>query len=75
MLLGAMVVQGMIGYTQYFTHLPSLLVGIHVVGATVGRLDRAVVPPRALGPSARDGRRDSPAAGPVTAGPARPRAG
>jgi len=32
-LLGVMVVQGMIGYTQYFTHLPSLLVGIHVVGA------------------------------------------
>ena len=35
LLLAAMVVQGMIGYTQYFTHLPSLLVGIHVVGATV----------------------------------------
>ncbi|HEX7460433.1 MAG TPA: COX15/CtaA family protein [Acidimicrobiales bacterium] len=32
-LLGVMVVQGVIGYTQYFTHLPSLLVGIHVVGA------------------------------------------
>jgi len=34
-LLAVMVVQGMIGYAQYFTHLPSLLVGIHVVGATV----------------------------------------
>ena len=34
-LLGVMVVQGMIGYTQYITHLPSLLVGIHVVGATM----------------------------------------
>lgn len=33
-LLAVMVVQGMVGYTQYFTHLPSLLVGIHVVGAT-----------------------------------------
>ena len=32
-LLGVMVVQGAIGYTQYLTHLPSLLVGIHVVGA------------------------------------------
>lgn len=32
-LLGVMVVQGFIGYTQYFTHLPALLVGIHVVGA------------------------------------------
>ncbi len=34
-LLGAMVVQGVIGYTQYFTHLPALLVGIHVLGATL----------------------------------------
>lgn len=33
-LLGVMVVQGVVGYAQYFTHLPSLLVGIHVVGAT-----------------------------------------
>ena len=35
LLLGAMVVQGLIGYTQYFTHLPSLLVGVHVFGVTV----------------------------------------
>jgi cytochrome c oxidase assembly protein subunit 15 len=34
-LLGAMVVQGVIGYTQYFTHLPAALVGIHVLGATI----------------------------------------
>ena len=34
-LLGAMVIQGVIGYTQYFTHLPAVLVGIHVVGATL----------------------------------------
>jgi heme a synthase len=34
-LLGAMVVQGLIGYTQYFTHLPAALVGVHVFGATV----------------------------------------
>ncbi len=34
-LLAAMVVQGVIGYAQYFTHLPALLVGIHVVGATM----------------------------------------
>jgi cytochrome c oxidase assembly protein subunit 15 len=32
--LGAMAIQGVIGYTQYFTHLPPVLVGIHVVGAT-----------------------------------------
>ena len=30
-----MVVQGIIGYTQYFTHLPAVLVGIHVLGASV----------------------------------------
>lgn len=35
MLLAAMVAQGVVGYTQYFTHLPALLVGIHVFGATV----------------------------------------
>ncbi len=35
LLLGAMIVQGLIGYTQYFTHLPALLVGVHVFGATV----------------------------------------
>ena len=34
-LLATMVVQGFIGYTQYFTHLPAVLVGFHVVGATV----------------------------------------
>jgi cytochrome c oxidase assembly protein subunit 15 len=30
-----MAAQGLIGYTQYFTHLPAVLVGFHVVGATV----------------------------------------
>ena len=34
-LLGAMAVQGLIGYTQYFTHLPAALVGVHVLGATL----------------------------------------
>ena len=34
-LLATMVLQGMIGYTQYFTRLPAVLVGFHVVGATV----------------------------------------
>jgi cytochrome c oxidase assembly protein subunit 15 len=35
LLLAAMVVQGIVGYTQYFTHLPALLVGVHVLGVTV----------------------------------------
>jgi len=34
-LLVVMVAQGVVGYTQYFTHLPALLVGIHVFGVTV----------------------------------------
>lgn len=34
-LLAVMIVQGGIGYTQYFTHLPALLVGIHVFGASM----------------------------------------
>ena len=33
-LLGAMIVQGGIGYGQYFSHLPALLVAVHVFGAT-----------------------------------------
>ena len=49
-LLAAMVVQGMIGYTQYFTKLPAVLVGFHVVGATVVVTVGPVVPPRALRP-------------------------
>jgi cytochrome c oxidase assembly protein subunit 15 len=34
-LLAVMVAQGIIGYTQFFTHLPALLVGIHVFGASM----------------------------------------
>jgi heme a synthase len=35
MLLWAMFAQGLIGYTQFFSHLPPLLVGIHVAGAAL----------------------------------------
>jgi cytochrome c oxidase assembly protein subunit 15 len=34
-LLAVMIVQGIIGYTQFFTHLPPVLVGIHVFGASM----------------------------------------
>jgi cytochrome c oxidase assembly protein subunit 15 len=34
-LLAVMVAQGFIGYTQFFTHLPAALVGIHVFGAAM----------------------------------------
>jgi cytochrome c oxidase assembly protein subunit 15 len=30
-----MVAQAAVGYTQYFTHLPALLVEVHLLGATV----------------------------------------
>jgi heme a synthase len=34
MLMGVLVAQAVVGYTQYFTHLPAALVEVHVVGAT-----------------------------------------
>jgi cytochrome c oxidase assembly protein subunit 15 len=34
-LLAVMVVQGFVGYLQFFTHLPAFLVGIHVLGASM----------------------------------------
>jgi cytochrome c oxidase assembly protein subunit 15 len=33
--LVVMFAQGIIGYTQFFTHLPAVLVGAHVLGASV----------------------------------------
>ncbi len=33
LLLAVLVGQGVVGYTQYFTGVPALLVGVHVVGA------------------------------------------
>jgi cytochrome c oxidase assembly protein subunit 15 len=35
LLLAAMVAQGVVGYSQYFSHLPPLLVGVHVFGVTI----------------------------------------
>jgi cytochrome c oxidase assembly protein subunit 15 len=34
-LLAVMAAQGIVGYTQYFTHLPAVLVGVHVFGASM----------------------------------------
>ena len=34
MLMAVMVAQAAVGYTQYFTHLPALVVEVHLVGAT-----------------------------------------
>jgi cytochrome c oxidase assembly protein subunit 15 len=34
-LIGVIVAQGAVGYTQYFTGVPALLVGVHVLGAAL----------------------------------------
>ena len=34
-LMAAIVIQAAIGYFQYFTGVPALLVGVHVAGATL----------------------------------------
>ena len=35
MFLVVMVAQAAVGYTQYFTHLPALLVEVHLLGVTI----------------------------------------
>jgi cytochrome c oxidase assembly protein subunit 15 len=73
-LLGAMVVQGMIGYTQYFTRLPAVLVGIHVVGATIV-VSAALWFHHGLSdhrPEVVDGAADGPGAVDATPGPSDP---
>jgi cytochrome c oxidase assembly protein subunit 15 len=80
MLLAAMVAQGAVGYTQFFLHLPALLVGIHVFGATVvwgaalwfsdglrARAPEVAAPPAQAAPASRDA-----AAVPAAAVPAGP---
>ncbi|MFC9330219.1 heme A synthase [Kitasatospora sp. NPDC057015] len=34
-LLAVLLVQGVLGFVQYFTHVPELLVGVHMLGATL----------------------------------------
>lgn len=45
LLLGISVVQGVIGYTQYFTGLPELLVMLHVLGAVLVWIAVLFIPP------------------------------
>lgn len=79
-LLGVVVLQGLIGYTQFFTHLPPGLVEVHEVGAALvvvcflwfldGLWHRAALPAPAPAPSgAESGTGAGPAAG-APAGPA-----
>lgn len=44
-LLGIALVQGVIGYTQYFTGLPELLVAFHVIGAVLVWVAVLFLPP------------------------------
>lgn len=54
-LLGVEMLQGAIGYTQYFLHVPPLLVGLHMLGACLlwlaALLVLALVEPHAAGRS------------------------
>jgi heme a synthase len=57
-LLLVLVAQGAVGYTQYFTHVPPLLVGIHICGAlavwiSAIQLRLATVAPRVVVPRDR----------------------
>ena len=45
LLLGIAVAQGAVGYTQYFTGLPELLVVIHVIGAVLIWIAALFIPP------------------------------
>jgi cytochrome c oxidase assembly protein subunit 15 len=44
-LLGVALSQGAIGYVQYFTGLPEVLVGLHVLGACLVWIATLVIPP------------------------------
>ena len=55
-LLGVSLSQGAIGYVQYFTGLPEVLVGIHVLGACLVWIATLLIPPalRTRGEAATD---------------------
>ena len=40
-LLGVVVLQAVVGYVQYFTHVPAVLVGVHIAGATLATIATA----------------------------------
>jgi cytochrome c oxidase assembly protein subunit 15 len=66
-LLGVLLAQGAIGYAQYFSDVPPLLVGIHVAGAAACWIAVLVL--------ALEARSHATAAEPLAAGAARPDAG
>ncbi len=64
-LLEVMAAQAVLGYTQYFTRVPAVLVGLHIAGATavwvaalrfhLGLFSRPVPPPAPVGVPAAEG--------------------
>jgi cytochrome c oxidase assembly protein subunit 15 len=77
-LLGIELAQGAVGFTQYFTGLPIVLVGLHVLGAALvsaavtwlllGVRDRGSAPPQPSGMTARSDELRVPAAGALRPG-------
>jgi cytochrome c oxidase assembly protein subunit 15 len=53
LLVGVELAQGLIGFVQYFTHVPALLVGIHMLGACLVWLAALAVLAHALATPAR----------------------
>lgn len=53
LLVGVELAQGLIGFVQYFTHVPALLVGIHMLGACLVWLAALAVLAHALAAPAR----------------------
>jgi cytochrome c oxidase assembly protein subunit 15 len=71
-LLAVLVAQAAVGYTQYFTGVPALLVGVHILGAVavwsaVVALNLAVSGPTAVSPAGADAP-PAPADAPALAG-------
>jgi len=65
-LLAIELAQGVVGFVQYFTHLPSLLVGVHMLGACLVWLAALLVPARlGLWPFAVDRAQASPPDAPM----------
>lgn len=60
-LLGVVLAQGVIGYTQYFLHVPPLLVGLHMLGACLVWLAALNVVVHAGGAPARSAPAPAPA--------------
>ncbi|MEO6502978.1 MAG: COX15/CtaA family protein [Jatrophihabitantaceae bacterium] len=53
LLVGVELAQGLIGFVQYFTHVPAVLVGIHMLGACLVWLAALAVLARALAAPSR----------------------